>query len=204
MGLIPASLATLVGAFPVIVSLSSLMPTQCLRRREGTAGGNSLSLRTFIGKSSLDYISRRGMAGSNILYLCRCCWIKALWKCLIWNFTTLIWAYWSWKWIQDCPVLQSNHEPVVPAEGRTTWWTPHLRCMQGLVQDRRRSWRGWVPEQVPATLLWQWGARGCEPVPYNSYISALWCLCNPGLSVRRIEAQPEQDLLGIWGLVLLA
>lgn len=131
MGLIPASLATLVGAFPVIVSLSSLMPTQCLRRREGTAGGNSLSLRTFIGKSSLDYISRRGMAGSNILYLCRCCWIKALWKCLIWNFTTLIWAYWSWKWIQDCPVLQSNHEPVVPAEGRTTWWTPHLGLHAG-------------------------------------------------------------------------
>lgn len=59
-------------------------------------------------------------------------------------------------------------------------------------------------EQVPATLQWQWGASGCEPVPYNSYISALWCLCNPGLSVRSIEAQPEQDLLGIWGLVLLA
>lgn len=59
-------------------------------------------------------------------------------------------------------------------------------------------------EQVPATLQWQWGASGCEPVPYNSYISALWCLCNLDLSVRSIEAQPEQDLLGIWGLVLLA
>lgn len=48
------------------------------------------------------------------------------------------------------------------------------------------------------------GAGGCRPVPYNGYISALWCLCNPGLGVRSVEARPEQELLGIWGLVLLA
>lgn len=27
------------------------------------------------------------------------------------------------------------------------------------------------------------GAGGCRPVPYHTYISALWGLCNPGLSV---------------------
>jgi len=48
------------------------------------------------------------------------------------------------------------------------------------------------------------GAGGCEPGPYSAYISALWCLCNPGLGVRSVEARPEQELLGIWGPVLLA
>lgn len=58
--------------------------------------------------------------------------------------------------------------------GNLTW-----AALRGLCRGERRSWRGWVPKQVLATLLWQWGASACEPVLYNSYISALWCLCNP-------------------------
>lgn len=79
-------------------------------------------------------------------------------------------------------MLRSNHPPfllVVPARGRTTCW-------------------------ARAGAVVSWGAGGCQPLTYSRYISALWGLCNPGLSVRSAEALPEQDLLGIWGPVLLA
>lgn len=108
--------------------------------------------------------------------------------------------------IAHCSGVTINLSSMVPARGRPTWRAPHLGC---LLQEgpggagHIRPGTGLARAATCRAPVAQ-GAGGCKLVPYNGYISALWCLCNLGLSVRSVEARPEQELLGIWGLVLLA